>query len=215
LAPRNDTVSSFNDLIIGSMVGELREYHANDTWIKPPNFDPSTDSEPPNTLLRSLDAGGLPPSTLKLKVGAPVMLLRNFSPRTGLCNGTRLSVTRLMDNCIEGRILGGAFHSQTRFLPRIKVVPQKDESPFEFSRVQFPIRLCFAMTINKSQGQTFSYVAVDLRTSVFSHGQLYVAMSRATDVSRVSLLLPEIGPTLLSNVVWPELLLSYPVPILT
>ena len=50
--------------------------------------------------------------------------------------------------------------------------------PIEFKRTQFPIRLAFAMTINKSQGQTLSVCALDLETPCFYHGQLYVTCSR-------------------------------------
>ncbi|XP_060867397.1 uncharacterized protein LOC132942772 [Metopolophium dirhodum] len=50
--------------------------------------------------------------------------------------------------------------------------------PIEFKRVQFPIRLAFAMTINKSQGQTMTVCSLDLGTPCLSHGQLYVAYSR-------------------------------------
>ena len=39
-------------------------------------------------------------------------------------------------------------------------------------------RLCFAMTINKSQGQSVNHVGLDLRTPVFTHGQFYVAVSK-------------------------------------
>ena len=46
-------------------------------------------------------------------------------------------------------------------------------------RRQFPIRLCFAMTINKAQGESINNLVVYLRQPVFSHGQLYVALSRA------------------------------------
>ena len=58
-------------------------------------------------------------------------------------------------------------------------------------RLQFPVRLAFAMTINKSQGQSVEHVGINLQTSVFSHGQLYVAFSRCTSPLNISVLLPE------------------------
>ena len=58
-------------------------------------------------------------------------------------------------------------------------------------RLQFPVRLAFAMTINKSQGQLVEHVGINLQTSVFSHGQLYVAFSRCTSPLNISVLLPE------------------------
>jgi ATP-dependent DNA helicase PIF1 len=44
-------------------------------------------------------------------------------------------------------------------------------------RRQFPIKVCYAMTINKSQGRTLTNVGVYLKKHVFTHGQLYVAIS--------------------------------------
>jgi ATP-dependent DNA helicase PIF1 len=63
--------------------------------------------------------------------------------------------------------------------------PSEDLSPpFKFKRKQFPIRLSFAMTINKAQGQTIPHVGIYLPEPVFAHGQLYVALSRG--VSRAT-----------------------------
>ena len=64
------------------------------------------------------------------------------------------------------------------------------------------------MTINKSQGQSFDTVGVDLRIPVFSHGQFYVAMSRVTDIDRLTVLLPEGDRSgKVANIVWPEVLI--------
>jgi len=63
------------------------------------------------------------------------------------------------------------------FLNRITLYC-KNIYPFTFKRRQFPIKIAFAMTINKSQGQTFHRVGIDLRKDIFNHGQLYVAFSR-------------------------------------
>ncbi|KAG6670556.1 hypothetical protein I3843_Q055700, partial [Carya illinoinensis] len=60
---------------------------------------------------------------------------------------------------------------------------------FPFKRTQFLIRLSFAMTINKSQGQILDFVGIYLPQPVFSHGQLYVALSRAKTVSTVRILI--------------------------
>ena len=65
------------------------------------------------------------------------------------------------------------------FLPRIPLSLSEDDMfPFKLKRKQFSIRLSFAMTINTAQGQTIPHVGVYLPVSVFSHGQLYVALSR-------------------------------------
>ena len=79
------------------------------------------------------------------------MLLRNLdAPK--LCNGTKLVVKNLMPHVIEATILTGASEGEDVFIPRIPMIPS--DLPFNFKRVQFPIRPCFAMSINKSQGET-------------------------------------------------------------
>jgi ATP-dependent DNA helicase PIF1 len=208
LTARNDTVTEINDNLLDAMPGNEKIYTSIDT-AELTNEGEGYGEMPAVEVLNSFHPASLPLSRLRLKIGAPIILLRNLAPREGLCNGTRLSVTRLGRRCIQGRILGGLFDGQERLIPRIKLNSSNDELPYVICRVQFPVRLCFAMTINKSQGQSFTTVAVDLRIPVFTHGQFYVAMSRATDVNRLAVLLPQDERSdRVRNIVYPEVLLS-------
>ena len=76
------------------------------------------------------------------------------------------------------KILHGPSAGKPYFIPRIHLIPADSDLPFQFRRLQYPIRPCFAMTINKSQGQTFKHIGIDLSTPVFSPGMLYFAMPR-------------------------------------
>ena len=104
-------------------------------------------------------------------------------------------------------ILGGEFHGEVRIIFRITINSTEGEQPFILSRHQFPIRLYFAITINKPQGQSLDRVGVDLSSKCFSHGQLYVTLSRVTDVSKLSVLLKQEEDQRVKNVVYPEVLL--------
>lgn len=99
-------------------------------------------------------------------------------------------VTCLRKHCIEARILGGDFDRDLRVLPRVRLSATDEGMGITIERKQFPARLCFAMTINKSQGQSLHTIGLDLRTPVFTHGQLYVGVSRTSKVDGLSVLLP-------------------------
>ena len=114
------------------------------------------------------------------------MLLRNLNPKMGLCNGTRLIFLKVHRNqLLECIIVGGDFSKRKVLIPRITLKPKDREFTFEWSRRQFPVRVCFAMTINKSQGQTLENVGIWLNDSCFAHGQLYVAVSRVGSPTKI------------------------------
>jgi len=77
--------------------------------------------------------------------------MRNVNaPR--LCNDTRLRVIKYAtEHMIEAKILSGSSQGDVVFIPRTPMIT--NDYPFEFKRVQFPIKLCFAMTINKHNGK--------------------------------------------------------------
>ena len=93
------------------------------------------------------------------------------------------------------------------FIPRLTIEPSVEDMPIPLSRHQFPIQLAFAMTINKAQGQSVSNVGINLRSLVFSHGQLYVTLSHCTSSERIKVLFPEeCEDTKTTNIVYPEVL---------
>nr|GFA69144.1 hypothetical protein [Tanacetum cinerariifolium] len=119
-----------------------------------------------------------------------LILLRNLDLANGLCNGTRLICKRFDPNVINAEIVIGQHAGVRVLLPRIPLAPsEEDMFPFKLKRTQFPVRLSFVMTINKAQGQTIPNVGVDLPESVFSHGQLYVTLSRGISCTTTKVLM--------------------------
>jgi ATP-dependent DNA helicase PIF1 len=141
----------------------------------------------PQDFLNPITPNGLPPHELRIKINCPLILLRNLDPRSGLCNGTHLVVRAIDKHIIDVEIVNGTYAGDRVFIHRIQLSPSKDLSlPFKFKRKQFPIRLSFVMTINKAQGQTMPTIGVYLSEPVFSHRQLYVALSRGVSQGSIS-----------------------------
>ncbi|AQK76511.1 hypothetical protein ZEAMMB73_Zm00001d018583 [Zea mays] len=133
LSTRNDWVDMINVKMIDRFQGEHMVYHSFDSAMDDPH------NYYPPEFLNTLTPNGLPPHVLKLKIGCPVILLRNIDPANGLCNGTRLVVRGFQRNSIDAEIVLGQHVGKRIFLPRIPLCPSDEEMfPFQFKRKQFP-----------------------------------------------------------------------------
>jgi ATP-dependent DNA helicase PIF1 len=93
-------------------------------------------------------------------------------------------------------------------IPKMPLIPTDTNLPFDFERTQFPIRTAFCMTINKAQGQTLDFISVWLGDdSVFTHGQLYVALSRVSSLINIMIALND-EKKLTRNVVYNEIFIN-------
>ena len=204
--PTNEGVENINQLLLDKFPGATRIYKSNDKVTN------SEDQQQyPEEFLNSLNPSGMPPHEIHLKEKAPIILLRNLDPIQGHCNGTKYIVNKLNDHVIDATVSSGVHVGTRIFIPRISLSPSEDIYPFRLERRQFPVRAAFAMTANKSQGQTLSKVGIYLEKDFFTHGQLYVAMSRVGSSENIKILtrtghFQNYTGTFTDNVVYHEIL---------
>ncbi|CEP09018.1 hypothetical protein [Parasitella parasitica] len=204
-----------NQKVLDLLPGEEITLHSADT-ADTSNEENDEIRQVSSEYLETLNPGNFPPAKLKLKRGCIIMLLRNINPQIGLCNGTRLIVKEIGAYILKVSVIKDTNEAgeQIELIPRIILSTLEGKYPFILSRKQFPVKLGFAMTINKSQGQSFTNVGIDLRYPAFTHGQLYVALSRSTNPNSIHVLhkTPENNSleteNTIENIIYPELLLT-------
>ncbi|CAN1844884.1 ATP-dependent DNA helicase PIF1 [Linum perenne] len=197
VTPTNAVVSEVNNLLLDQIPGSSKKYYSADSLSTTNSNTATLQTEYPLEFLNSLSFNGVPEHILDLKPYVTVMLLRNINPLAGMCNGTRILLTHLGDYVLRGLIVGGNLEGTIVAIPRR----------------QFPIRICYAMTINKSQGQTLDHVGLYLPKPVFSHGQLYVAISRVRSTDGLHVLIQNpnsVAEDATRNIVYHEILAEIP-----
>ena len=169
-------------------------------------YDDTKDNRQPDLYtsdyLATLPLHGVPPATLVLKVGARYMIMKNFNPEAGACNGTLCELLQNTRNVCQVKIQSGIHTGRVVCLPRCSCHVSRENSglPFEFSRVQFPLIPAYCVSVHKSQGQSLTKIGVVVDQDSFAHGQVYTALSRTSGWERIWVMLP-LGDEDISNMV--------------
>lgn len=204
LSPRDADVNEINDQVIDLLDVTTEKNYTSIDSVKNCNNGDINDSILPE-YLNTINPPNFPPHELRLRLYSVVMLTRNLSINEGLCNGTRLLVIELGNSLLKCKILTGDKSGDIVFLNRITLY-HDNANAFAFKRRQYPVRVAFEMTINKSQGQSFDGIGIYLRKNSFSHGQFYVAISKVKSWKLLKIYLNnERNDNLIKNFVYKEL----------
>ncbi|KAL3019289.1 hypothetical protein AAZX31_05G075000 [Glycine max] len=125
LASTNETIQQVNDYMLTMIPSEQMEYLSSDSVDKSETIESCHFRSLTTEFLNSLTTSGLPNHCLKLKIGTPIMLLRNLDQTQGLCNGTRLIVTRLAKHVIAADIISGTNIRDLVYIPRMSMSPSQ------------------------------------------------------------------------------------------
>lgn len=190
-APTLEDVSAVNQFLLDEMKGEEKVYLSCDSICRHDENAETMADVYTTEFLNFINGFGLPYHTLRLKIGAPIMLIGNIDKSIDLCNGTRLIVSRMCERVIEAIVMSGKSAGQKVLIARITITPSDSRLPFKFQRRQFTVMLSFAITINKSQGQSMSSIGLYFPRPIFTHGQLYVALSCVLTRSGIKVLISD------------------------
>lgn len=203
----NDSVDDINTKVLAKVPGHCHTLEGR-TLLDHEHLEGDlTDTFCMSEYLSLLQPAGVPAHTIHLKTDVVVMLCRNLSVDDRLTNGTKVVLLEIKPYTLKVQTLDDA---SVHWLPRItfKFITWQGVA---VERVQFPVRLCFAVTVHRAQGQTVDRMCFDLRRHPFAHGHLYVGLSRVRKSADMLILttddrVDENGYAKVCNVVFKSLL---------
>ena len=216
IAAKNNRVDHWNKLVQEMNPNNLWYLHSKDTFGEVDDPRGVLANMMTEDVLNKFGNTGVPPHILELKIGDICIVLRNLSIRDGLQNNARVRITHITKYAIRVQTIEERPKSSS--LPRILF---KFKLPFmqsyTITRLQFPLRLAYCLTMNKSQGQTVSNrMLLDISDESFAHGHLYVALSRITAYYNIMIFCQpsqlsddEVNVTV-QNIVYRDLFKSFP-----
>mmetsp|Transcript_1684 Transcript_1684/g.2330 ORF Transcript_1684/g.2330 Transcript_1684/m.2330 type:complete len:259 (-) Transcript_1684:114-890(-) len=189
----NANVDEENLMQLAALPGQQQDFSGIDMWQSEPS-----DADQRKQVLSMMEKKC--PAVLPLKVGAQVMLSRNMS-EFGLVNGSRGVVVSFVEEKVDSVAVLDSTKTLTLPIDRTYIFPvvqfdndrtmkMKHQAVWasgqgrngSLIRIQFPLKLAWALTVHKSQGMTLSRVEVQLGNA-FDFGQVYVALSRVVSLA--------------------------------
>jgi hypothetical protein len=209
LSPLREPVARYHAIAMSRLPGQTRlclsmtrQKNREDNMVDPARnhrMDMTDD------FMNELQYSGVPDHRLLVKKGAVFILCRNQAPYT---NGTKVVITEIRSKfLLEARVIDPinfTLSVEPFFIHRIMFEWEMPSLHIKMQRMQFPLVSSYAITVNRSQGLTLSFVGLDLRDQVFSHGHSFVAWSRAESPSNICLYVNE-NQHFFNNIVFQEL----------
>lgn len=189
------------------------------TFLKSSTNEPQLVDMMSPELFFNVNCKHTPGHVIGLKVGDVCFLMASISKRDGLNKNQRVRINEIHKRLIGATLLLDNGQTKKCVIPRIRFDMKIGKGGLVVTRLQFPLKLAYAMTFNKSQGQTFERVLIDSRRQIlnkrtvcggFTHGHTYVALGRVRSASDVRVLVDDFDvrneQPLTGNVVYSELL---------
>jgi hypothetical protein len=192
LAATNVQVDRWNKIVQEINPSPLQSLYSKDSFTDVDDPNGNLQQMLTTSVLNEMNHTTVPPHLLELKVNDICLVTRNLSKTYGLANNTRVRILEISDRKTVIRVQTLDNEPKSATIPRIRF---KFRLPFgrsfQLTRIQFPLRLAYCMTYNKSQGQTLQKVLLDVSIPPFAHGHLYVALSRVTNYSMIKIICKE------------------------